>query len=264
MHAPSTRIAPVTADALKLPEIAHAFFTREGGVSTGIYASLNTGTGSQDERALVLENRRRAAKHLGFAAEHLATPHQVHGVDTVVVETSWPPGEGPKADAVVTRTPGILIGVGAADCGPVLFADPDARVVGAAHSGWKGAFTGVLESAVDAMIGLGAKRQNIVAVLGPTISAAAYEVGPEFSARFADADAENAHFFRASDRPGHSYFDLPGYIVARLQRAGIAGAQSVGLCTYADEARFFSYRRTTHRGEPDYGRNLSVIGLPER
>lgn len=241
--------------------MAHAFFTRAGGISTGIYAGLNTGIGSKDDRALVLENRRRAAEYLGAEASHLATPYQVHGTHVVEATEAWPTGEGPKADALVTRTPGLLIGVGAADCGPVLFADPAAGIVGAAHAGWKGAFTGVLDATVDAMTGLGAARKNIVAVLGPTISARAYEVGPEFSARFTEADPKNAEFFRASEKSGHSCFDLPAYIIARLRRTGIGGAHDVGLCTYSDEARFFSYRRTTHRGEPDYGRTLSAIGL---
>jgi YfiH family protein len=263
MHAPSPRIAPVETPALTLPGIAHAFFTRQGGVSSGLYAGLNTGIGSQDDRALVLENRARAAGHLGVAPERLATPYQVHGTDAVVVQAVWGPGLGPKADAVVTDRPGIAVGVGAADCGPVLFADAEARVIAAAHAGWKGALTGILEATVVAMERLGAERSRIAAVLGPTISADAYEVGPEFVARFETADAENARFFRASQRDGHALFDLPGYIVARLKRAGLADVGDVGLCTYADERRFFSYRRTTHRGEPDYGRLLSAIALAE-
>jgi YfiH family protein len=262
MHAPALKIEPVTTPHLQLPGIAHAFFTRRGGASSGIYASLNTGIGSRDDRATVLENRRRAADHLGFAAERLATPYQVHGTEVVEVTSAWPPGKGPKADALVTRTPGILIGVGAADCGPVLFADRIARVVGAAHAGWKGAFSGVLESAVEGLISLGATRKNIVAVLGPAISARAYEVGPEFQQRFVEA-GENLRFFRPSPRAGHAYFDLPAYILGRLRAAGIADAIDVGMCTYSDEEKFFSYRRTTHRGEPDYGRNLSAIGLTE-
>lgn len=263
MHAPSPRLAPVEAPTLLLPGMAHAFFTRHGGVSTGIYAGLNTGTGSADAREAVLENRARAARHLGAAPECLATPHQVHGTEAVVVEAAWHPGQGPKADAVITRRPGLAVGVGSADCGPVLFAEPEARIVAAAHAGWKGALTGVLESTVAGMERLGADRARIVAVLGPTISADAYEVGPEFPARFTDADPENARFFRPSERDGHSYFDLPAYIVARLERAGIGSAASVGHCTYIDEARFFSYRRATHRGEPDYGRLLAAICLSE-
>ena len=263
MYGNAQRLLPIEAPALTLPGIAHGFFTREGGVSTGIYRGLNTGIGSKDERQLVLENRTRAARHLGASPENLATPYQVHGTDAVVVEEVWGPGLGPKADAVVSTKPGIAVGVGAADCGPVLFADPKARVVAAAHAGWKGAISGVLESTIAKMEELGAKRPNIVAVLGPTISASAYEVGPEFSARFVEAEERNARFFRASERAGHSMFDLPAFIVARLQAAGVGNAMSVGPCTYADEQRFYSYRRATHRGESDYGRLLSAIMLSE-
>ena len=263
MHAPSPRLAPVEAPALLLPGIAHAFFTRHGGVSTGIYAGLNTGTGSADAREAVLENRARAARHLGAAPDRLATPHQVHGTDAIVVEMAWAPGQGPKADAVMTTRPGLVVGVGSADCGPVLFADPEARIVAAAHAGWKGALSGVLESTIEGMERLGADRARIVAVLGPTISADAYEVGPEFSARFTDADPDNPRFFRPSERAGHAYFDLPAYIVARLERASVGHAGYVGHCTYSDEARFFSYRRASHRGEPDYGRLLAAISLSE-
>jgi purine-nucleoside/S-methyl-5'-thioadenosine phosphorylase / adenosine deaminase len=254
-------LRPIEAPSLKLPGVAHAFFTREGGVSTGIYRGLNTGIGSNDSREAVLENRARAARHIGATPEHLATPHQVHSIEAIVVDDVWAPGSGPKADAVVTNRPGIAVGAGAADCGPVLFADPDARVVAAAHAGWKGALSGILESAIAAMERLGAKRDQIVAVLGPTISAGAYEVGPEFSARFVAADASNERFFTPSSRAGHSMFDLPAYIVARLQAAGIGKVGNLGLCTYADEVRFYSYRRATHRGEPDYGRLLSAITL---
>jgi polyphenol oxidase len=261
MHAPRPAVAPVEAAALVLPGIAHGFFTREGGVSEGIYAGLNTGIGSSDIREAVLENRTRAARFLRIASENLATPYQVHGTTAVIVTEPWGPGLGPKADAVVTNQPGIAVGVGAADCGPVLFADATAGIIAAAHAGWKGAFTGVLESTIATMESLGAARKNIVAVLGPTISARAYEVGPEFVARFAEQSTDNARYFRPSNRAGHSFFDLPGYIVARLGHAGIGGAHDVGLCTYSDAARFFSYRRATHRGEPDYGRNLSAIAL---
>jgi hypothetical protein len=261
MHGSAQELRPIEADALKLPGIAHAFFTREGGVSTGIYRGLNTGIGSSDSREAVLENRARAARHIGAVPENLATPHQVHSAEAVIVDTVWAPGRGPRADAVVTDRPGIAVGAGAADCGPVLFAEADARVVAAAHAGWKGALTGILESTIAAMESLGAEREKIVAVLGPTISARAYEVGPEFSARFLEADSTNARFFAPSPRAGHAMFDLPAYIVARLEAAGIARAESLGLCTYSDEARFYSYRRATHRGEKDYGRLLSAIAL---
>lgn len=256
-----TEVAPVRAGCLALPGVAHGFFTRQGGVSDGIYAALNTGVGSRDDREAVFENRARAARHLGGRPEQLATPYQVHGTDCVVVETAWPAGQGPKADAVATRVPGVVVGIGTADCGPVLFADPEARVVAAAHAGWKGAFTGILESTVASMEALGADRSRILAVLGPMISAAAYEVGPEFVSRFSEADSRDAIYFRPSQRDGHAWFDLPAYIVARLGRLGLADVQDVGLCTYGDERRFFSYRRATHRGEADYGRQLAAITL---
>jgi purine-nucleoside/S-methyl-5'-thioadenosine phosphorylase / adenosine deaminase len=252
---------PVLTHALlALPGIRHGFFTRQGGVSEGIYASLNCGTGSKDDRAHVLENRARVTRVLGIDAAHLATPHQVHGTDTVVVETVWNPGEGPKADAVVTRIPGLAVAVGAADCGPVLFADAEARIVAAAHAGWRGALAGILESAIAAMEGFGARRERIVAVLGPSISQANYEVGPELIAQFTADDPDNQRFFRPSDRPGHALFDLPAYTVARLRKAGVT-AEALGLCTYAEPERFYSYRRATHRGELDYGRLISAISL---
>jgi YfiH family protein len=261
MHGAASSLSPIQAPALVVPGIAHAFFTRQGGVSTGIYRALNTGIGSKDSREAVLENRSRAARHLGTTLDRLATPFQVHSPDAIEVTEVWEQGRGPKADAVVTNRPGILVGVGAADCGPVLFAESEARVVGAAHSGWKGALTGILESTIAAMEELGAARQRIVAVLGPTISSAAYEVGDEFVDRFREADAGNLRFFSPSLREGHSMFDLPAFILSRLAAAGVASAASLGLCTYSDEACFFSYRRTTHRGEADYGRLLSAIML---
>jgi YfiH family protein len=243
-----------------LPGIRHGFFTREGGVSEGVYSSLNCGLGSTDDPARVAENRGRVAQAMGVAAGQLVTPYQVHGTATIVVDAPWAGDARPHGDALVTRTLGIAIAIGTADCGPVLFADPDARVVGAAHAGWKGAIGGVLESAVAAMEGLGARRDRIVAALGPTISQPNYEVGPEVVAQFVAHDPANGSFFVPSLRPGRSLFDLPGYIVGRLRRAGIA-ADDWGLCTYADADRFFSFRRTTHRGEKDYGRELSAIVL---
>ncbi len=244
-----------------LPGVAHGFFTREGGVSDGLYATLNVGLGSQDARASVIENRARVARALGVADDRLAMPYQVHSPDVVVVEEVWAPGEGPKVDAVVTARPGLAIGVATADCGPILFADARGRAIGAAHAGWKGAIGGVIEATIAAMEGLGAARGDIVAVLGPTISAAAYEVGPEFVERFVAEGAGYERFFRPSERAGHAMFDLPGFIVMRLRAAGVGRAADMGLCTYADEARFFSYRRTTPRREPDYGRLVSAIAL---
>jgi polyphenol oxidase len=262
MHAlsplPDALAAPQLAT---LPGIRHAFFTRRGGVSEGIYASLNIGIGSADDRARVLENRARAAAHLGLAPERLATPYQIHSAEAAIVTEPWPVGQGPKLDALATSRPGIAIGVGTADCAPVLFADAEARVVGAAHAGWKGALSGVLEAAVEAMERLGAHRERIIATVGPTISQAAYEVGPEFVSRFGSDDSANARFFEPSPRLGHALFDLTGYILARLEALGVGHAVDLGLCTYADEHRFFSYRRATHRGEPDYGRLLAAIAL---
>ncbi|MDJ1159283.1 peptidoglycan editing factor PgeF [Chelatococcus sp. SYSU_G07232] len=252
----------IEADILKdLPGIRHAFFTREGGVSQGIYTSLNGGVGSADDREAVAENRRRMAAHFGVTPERLLGLYQVHSSDVLVADGPWLNGERPKADAMVTATPGLVLGVSSADCGPILFADAEAGVVGAAHSGWKGAFTGVVEAVLDAMERIGARRERTLAVLGPTISRAAYEVGPEFVAHFREADAANARFFAASPRPGHAMFDLPAYIAARCAAAGIGRFTDLGLCTYADERRFYSYRRTTHRGEPDYGRLISAIAL---
>ena len=255
-----TAARPLTHDLLALPGISHGFFTREGGVSTGLYASLNCGVGSRDERAHVMENRARVTEALGVAADRLATPYQVHGTDAVIVETAWAPGEGPRADAVVTNRPGVAVGIGTADCGPILMADATAGVVGAAHAGWRGALAGVAESAIEAMVVLGARRERIVAVLGPSISQANYEVGPELVGQFTDTDPTNARFFVPSERPRHSLFDLPGYTIARLKAAGVTAA-NMNLCTYADETRFYSYRRTTHRGEADYGRLISAIAM---
>jgi polyphenol oxidase len=242
------------------PNIRHAFFTRQGGVSEGIYASLNGGVGSSDDPARVAENRRRMAEDLGVAPGSLVSVHQVHSPDAVIVEGPWT-GERPRADGMATTQLNLALAITTADCGPVLFADPHAGVVAAAHAGWKGALAGVLESTLAAMERLGARRDKIVAVLGPMIGQDAYEVGSDFMARFVDADAGNERFFRLSERAGHHMFDLPSYIAARLETAGIREFASLGLCTYADEERFYSYRRTTHRGEPDYGRLISAITL---
>jgi YfiH family protein len=242
-------------------DLRHAFFTREGGVSEGVYASLNGGLGSSDDPARVRENRRRMTEQFGFPPEALVSLYQVHSATAIAVERPWSRDDRPKADGMATRTPGLALGISTADCGPVLFADVERCVVGAAHAGWKGALTGVLEATIAVMEELGAKRGDIVAVLGPTIGQAAYEVGPEFVARFVEADERNARFFRDGERSGHARFDLPGYIGHRLGEAGIGEFADIGLCTYADERRFFSYRRATHRGEADYGRLISAIAL---
>jgi len=242
------------------PGIRHAFFTRIGGVSSGIYRSLNCGMGSQDDRGFVFKNRARAARALGVGPDRLATPYQVHGDVAVVVDRVWQPGEGPKADAVVTAKRGVAVGIGTADCGPILFADPTARVVAAAHAGWRGALGGILESTIRAMEEQGARRERIVAVIGPMISRRNYEVGPELVDAFVKASPAYGAFFAPAARPGHAFLDLPAFIASRLAAAGVLAAD-LGLCTYADEERFFSYRRGTHRGEPDYGRLLSAIVL---
>jgi purine-nucleoside/S-methyl-5'-thioadenosine phosphorylase / adenosine deaminase len=244
-----------------LPGIRHAFFTREGGVSGGPYTSLNGGTGSQDVPAKVVENRARMAEALGVAPDHLLTAYQIHSPDVVTIEQPWPPQQRPRADAIVTRAPGIAIGITTADCGPVLFADGAAGVIGAAHAGWRGAFTGVLEATIAAMEQCGADRAHIVTVLGPTIRQPNYEVGPEFVERFTSADTNNARFFKPSATQDHAMFDLPGYIAARLTSAGINQIEDVACCTYADPERFFSYRRSTHSKEPDYGRHINAIAI---
>jgi YfiH family protein len=242
-----------------LPGIRHAFFTREGGVSTGIYASLNGGLGSNDDPTNVAENRRRMAAALD--ADALVSCYQIHSADVVVAETPWTRESAPRADAIVCKTPKLAIGVSIADCGPVLFADREARVIGCAHSGWKGAFTGVIEATLGKMESLGAKRERIVAAIGPLIRQDSYEVGPEFVARFHEADHKNIRFFAPSDREHHSLFDLPGYIAMRLKKAGVGEIDDLCLDTYSDEERFFSYRRTTHKSEPDYGRLVAAIAL---
>ncbi|HEY8565165.1 MAG TPA: peptidoglycan editing factor PgeF [Beijerinckiaceae bacterium] len=242
------------------PTLRHAFFTRQGGVSEGLYASLNGGLGSADDQARVRENRRRMAEQLEVAPEAMVSLHQVHSAVAITVDTPWT-GERPKADALVTATEGLALAIATADCGPVLFADPEARVIGAAHAGWRGAVHGVLEATLHAMEELGARRSDITAVLGPTIGPNAYEVGPEFVAQLLEADASNDGYLRPSTREGHAYFDLPAYIVARLRTAGVGVVADLELCTYSDAERFYSYRRTTHRGEPDYGRLISAIAL---
>ena len=244
-----------------LPGIHHAFFTREGGVSNGIYASLNGGVGSNDRPESVAENRARMAAALSVAVGRLITAYQVHSPDVVVAEAPWSESQRPRADGIVTRVAGLAIGITTADCGPVLFADSEARIIGAAHAGWRGALTGVLEATLAAMEKLGAKRTRIVAALGPTIRQPNYEVGTDLVDRFLAADRDNTQFFAPAGRAGHALFDLPGYIAAGLKRAGLSEVEDLGLCTYADPARFFSYRRATHRAEPDYGRHVNAIAL---
>jgi YfiH family protein len=251
----------ITSDALSPPEIAHGFFTRQGGHSHGIFASLNCGLGSGDDKETVQKNRAAVAAELGVAPDRLLTAYQVHSPEALVVSSPWKGDERPRVDALVTRTPGLAIGVLTADCGPLLFADTRAGVIGAAHAGWKGALTGVTGRTLQAMEGEGATLADITVVIGPMISQAAYEVGPEFPDRFTDADPANGRYFRPSARPNHAMFDLPGYIEGRLRREGAGRVVNLSLCTFSDEARFFSYRRTTHRNEKDYGRLISAIAL---
>ncbi|HWC92595.1 MAG TPA: peptidoglycan editing factor PgeF [Pseudolabrys sp.] len=249
--------------ALKLPGIRHGFFTRAGGVSQGVYESLNGGVGSHDAADSVTENRARMAAALGVPPERLLTPYQIHSPTVVVAETPWTREQRPRADALVTRVPGLAIGVSTADCGPLLLADAQAGVVGATHAGWRGAFAGVIEATVAAMEKLGATRARIAAALGPTIRQRNYEVGPDLIARFVEADPANARFFTPSPRQSHAMFDLAGYIAARVRAAGVGHFEDLDLCTYAEPARFFSYRRATHRGEADYGRHINAIALAD-
>lgn len=247
-----------TITSRSLAPFRHGFFTRKGGASSGIFSGLNCGYGSTDQTEIVEINRTRVALAMGVADEELITVRQVHSADVVVVDS--PDADHPEADALVTNRPGVALAILTADCQPVLFADPDRQVIGAAHAGWRGAMDGVLESTIDAMVGLGAQRDAIRAVIGPTISQRAYEVGPEFLDRFLDADPDNAQFF-AGGAGDKVHFDLPSFGLARLRAAGIAEAEWTGHCTYSDADRFYSFRRTTHAGEADYGRLISVIRI---
>jgi len=240
--------------------IAHGFFGRKGGVSEGAYASLNCGPGSDDAPEAVAENRRRALAALGPDLQ-LASVYQIHSPKAVTVTHAWEMSERPQADAMVTATPGIALSILTADCAPVLFADPTARVIGAAHAGWKGAIGGVIESTIAEMESLGATRANIRAAVGPCISQTSYEVGPEFREAFLQHDSANARFFIVSDRAGHFRFDLESYVVHRMRHAGIGDPTALGACTYAREDEYFSFRRATHRREPDNGRQISLIAL---
>ena len=246
----------ITSPTLATP---HGFLGRAGGVSTGACASLNTGLGSGDEPAAVAENRRRAAAAV-LPGAALVGVYQVHGAAVATVRESWADDDRPQADALVTDRPGILLGILTADCAPVLLADARAGVVGAAHAGWKGALAGVTDACVAAMEALGADRTRIAAAIGPCIARASYEVDDAFRRRFEADDAINERFFTGGNA-GHHFFDLEAYVAARLAVAGVTRVAALGLDTYADETRFFSFRRATHRGEPTYGRQISLIGL---
>lgn len=252
-------MTPPLWKAQALGAMPHGFFGRQGGVSQGATASLNCGWGSGDDLSLIAENRRRAADSV-LAGARIVSPYQVHSAD-VLEAGDWTDADRPHADALVTDRPGILLGILTADCAPVLFADRDAGVVGAAHAGWKGALGGVTDATLLAMERLGARRERIVAAIGPTIALLSYEVDHGFADRFCEADPGNARFF--VDGPaGRPHFDLPGYLVQRLASAGVRRIEALGLDTYAADEAFYSYRRATHRGEPSYGRQISLIGLP--
>jgi polyphenol oxidase len=249
----------IDTDHLKASGIAHGFFTRGGGHSSGIFASLNCGLGSGDDPELVARNRETVARQL--AVDVVISPWQVHSADVATVTEPWPTDQRPKLDAIVTKVTGFAIGILTADCAPILFCDAQARVIGAAHAGWKGALHGIALNTVRAMEEIGASRDAITAVIGPTISKANYEVGPEFPAPFLAHDPAAQSFFSPSLKEGHFMFDLPLFLQQQMKRAGIGKVYNLDLCTYADEARFFSYRRATHRSEGDYGRLISAIAL---
>lgn len=250
-HVPVTRCA-----ALGVP---HGFLGRQGGVSTGIFASLNVGLGSADDRAAVARNRTRAVAAVAPGAS-LVTLHQVHSNTVLPVTAAFPDADRPHADAMVTRTPGLALGILTADCAPILFADAQAGVIGAAHSGWKGALHDIAGATVAAMVALGARSDAIAAAIGPTIARASYEVDAAYRDRFTAQDPAHDSFFTPG-KPGHFQFDLEGFVAMRLAAAGVRTVIATGIDTYPDAARWFSYRRTTHRGEPDYGRQLSLISL---
>jgi YfiH family protein len=253
-------LQPVTHALLTGVGLTHGFFTREGGVSTGLYAGLNCGPGSGDDGGNVAENRRRVASHFQKSPAHLLTCHQVHSADVVAVDAPFSQDARPKVDALVTTRPGLILGILTADCAPVLFADTEARVIGAAHAGWKGAVGGVLENTIAAMETLGADRARIKAVIGPAIAQPSYEVNAEFYARFRQENADYQAFF-TPNAEGKYQFNLPAFVRHRLVHAGVPHAADLGLDTYPESTRFFSFRRTTHAGEADYGRQVSCIML---
>jgi polyphenol oxidase len=241
--------------------LRHGFFTRQGGVSGGIYASLNCGPGSRDDTANVAENRARVAEILGVKPDRLLSLSQQHSAEAVTVKKPWDGAKTPEADAMVTSTPGLALGVLTADCAPVLFADGEAGVIGAAHAGWRGALSGIVEATVKAMEKLGAAPERITAVIGPAISQKAYEVGSQYLEQFLAEEPGSGPFFVTDEGSGEPHFDLPGYVGERLARAGVGQIADLGLCTYCEETRLFSYRRSQHHGEEDYGRQISAIVL---
>jgi len=253
-------LKPLTHPLLAEAGVKHGFFTRQGGVSEGIYASLNTGVGSSDDPAAVAENRRRIAAHLGGAPDDFAACYQIHSATAHVAETGWK-GERPEGDASVTAAPGVICAVLTADCAPILLADPEARIVAAAHAGWKGALGGIVQATVDAMVGLGASPGRMVAVIGPCIAQGSYEVGADYQDRFEGEAPGSGRFFAAGAAPDKRMFDLPGFVQWRLKQAGVGDAAWTGHDTCADAALFFSNRRAFLTGEPDFGRLMSAIAL---
>ena len=253
-------LEPIEARCLaELPGIRHGFFTRAGGISQGIYAGLNCGPGSGDDPSQVATNRGRVAEHLGTAHAHIVTLYQVHGTTALHVDRPVPTRDRPKADAVVTRTRGLAVGVLTADCAPVLFADANAGVVAAAHAGWRGAAAGILEAAIAEMERQGAERRHICAAIGPAINQVSYEVGPEFEAEFLQGCLDNARFFARAHSAARPHFDLPAFVENRLLAAGLGRVERRSPCTYENESLFYSFRRSQHLGEADYGRQISAI-----
>ena len=256
-------IEPIRHALLEDPSgrIRHGFFGRTGGVSDGLYRSLNCGYGSDDDPEAVAENRARATRACGLTPAALYTAYQVHSADALVVTAPWSQDEAPRVDAMATAAPGLALAILTADCVPVLLADREAGVIGAAHAGWRGALNGVLEAVVEAMLGLGAQTRDIRAVIGPAIGAPSYEVGPEFPAPFLARNQLDEDLFAPAGREGHLHFDIAGYVARRLNRLGLATVAATGGDTCAEAGRFFSYRRSVHRGEPDYGRHISIVAL---
>ncbi|MHC3125913.1 polyphenol oxidase [Brevundimonas sp. GN22] len=255
-------MTPITHPLLDLDGIKHGFFTREGGVSEGIYEGLNCGVGSKDDPERVARNRQLVAEWFGGSGDDLCGCYQIHSADAVVADGGWR-GERPEGDAVVTRTPNVIATVLTADCAPILFADPEAHVVATAHAGWKGALGGIIAATVDKMVALGARPSNIRAVVGPCISQASYEVGADYQARFAAEAPGSERFFAAGSSDGKRQFDLPGFVLWRLEQAGVTQAAWSGDDTRTDEGRFYSNRRAFLNGEPDFGRLIGAIALTE-
>lgn len=249
----------IEADALSIQGISHGFFTKLGGVSEGVYSSLNCGFGSNDEASNVSQNRSIVTEILGLPGARISTPYQKHSSDVVITDEGWCTKDAPEADAVVTNSPNVVIGILTADCAPVLFVDNVNKVVAAAHAGWRGAVGGILENTIESMRSLGAQRRHITAVVGPCIGQDNYEVGPEFHEQFRSVDADYDVFFKNHEETQNPHFNLSGFAVSRLEKIGIQKALSLPFCTYENTTQFFSYRRNTHKSVADYGRQISAI-----